>query len=178
MQCHIASELMSLRLDALLTAEQERQLEHHLGCCADCQHEWVALLEAMALFEDPEWMAPPTDMTQQVMQRIHRRSLWASALRSLALLLLAGAVLLAIGLVPAATLLGVAVGSPSVFSALVSMIVRTYDVMGALLVAFGNLSKAALFGNGSLLIGAGALFCVAIERAMDACCGPATSAGG
>ncbi len=73
MQCLEASELISLRLDGSLSAEQEQALQAHLLDCHVCQDEWRMMQRVTALFDKVSPMLPPPLMKERIMIRIRQR---------------------------------------------------------------------------------------------------------
>src|SRR4051794_10676231 len=68
----IYDELMSLQLDGMLDAEDERRLLAHIGTCDECTTLWGAMNEAHAMFVASA-QAPqpiPTGFTLRVMERV------------------------------------------------------------------------------------------------------------
>jgi anti-sigma factor RsiW len=73
MQCLEASELISLRLDQQLSAEQEQALRAHLVDCQICQKEWQMMQRVTALFDKVSLKAPPPAMGDRIMATIRQR---------------------------------------------------------------------------------------------------------
>jgi anti-sigma factor RsiW len=73
MQCPEASELISLRLDCPLSAEQERVLQAHLADCQACQEEWRMMQQVHAMFDKVKLALPPPLMKEQIMDKIRQR---------------------------------------------------------------------------------------------------------
>ena len=73
MQCLEASELISLRLDQRLSADQEQVLRAHLVDCQTCQKEWQMMQRVTALFDKASLAAPPPLMGDRIMARIRQR---------------------------------------------------------------------------------------------------------
>ncbi len=65
-----ASELMSLALDGLLDASDERWLKQHLASCPVCQVEWKAMQQVSALFEQASMVGPPLGFAIRVERRL------------------------------------------------------------------------------------------------------------
>lgn len=68
----IYDEMMSLQLDGMLDAEEERRLLAHIGACAECTVLWGAINEAHVLFmasaHDPQPV--PAGFTLRVMELV------------------------------------------------------------------------------------------------------------
>ena len=68
----IYDEMMSLYLDSMLDAEEERRLLAHIGTCAECTVLWGAMNEAHAMFvasaNDP--LPVPTGFSLRIMERV------------------------------------------------------------------------------------------------------------
>ena len=114
MHCRSAGRLMSLRLDAALTPDQEAQLEGHLERCPRCRSTWAAMQEVESRLRSAPWAEPRPGLAGRVLARLPegRRSVvpallpWpragAAALVALALLMLGlVAVALWLGVTPA-----------------------------------------------------------------------------
>jgi anti-sigma factor RsiW len=132
MQCHEASEWMSLQLDGLLSPEEAMRLQQHLERCSDCWLEWRQLQAASALFEQAAIEPAPAEFTAQVMARVRRRSRWLSLVRGGTLILLGLSILLAIGWAPLAALTGLFAESPAALRALVSVVATAANIGGTL----------------------------------------------
>ena len=68
----IYAEMMSLQLDGLLGAEDERQLLAHIGSCAECTALWGPMNEVHAVLVASalEPLAPSPDFSLKVMERV------------------------------------------------------------------------------------------------------------
>jgi len=75
MQCSRWDELMSLRLDGLLSADQEQQLQAHLVDCQACREQWAALSWLSARLEAEPPAAPVSDLAARVTARLEQREL-------------------------------------------------------------------------------------------------------
>jgi predicted anti-sigma-YlaC factor YlaD len=73
MNCQETSQLMSLSLDDVLTADEARQLQMHLDCCQSCQALWTSMQHISQLFADAPTVPPPTDFAARLSQRIAQR---------------------------------------------------------------------------------------------------------
>ncbi len=100
MQCLEASELISLRLDQPLSAEQERVLQVHLANCQACRKEWQMMQRVTALFDKVSLALPPPLIGERIMARIaqhnRRRAAWRMGLllsTGLTLALVVGSIL-------------------------------------------------------------------------------------
>lgn len=73
MQCFRWDELMSLRLDGLLSPDQQQQLQAHLAECQTCREQWavVSWLSLRLKAEPPAVPAP--DFTARVTARLEQR---------------------------------------------------------------------------------------------------------
>jgi predicted anti-sigma-YlaC factor YlaD len=65
-----ASELMSLALDGLLDADDQRWLKHHLASCPLCRAEWQAMRQISALFEQASMAVTPAGFASRVERRL------------------------------------------------------------------------------------------------------------
>lgn len=74
MACGRYHELLSARLDGLLTAEEERRLEEHLALCPDCRAVGSRLAAIRTAFDDLEEVPAPEGFAQGVMDRIRRET--------------------------------------------------------------------------------------------------------
>lgn len=97
MQCPEASELISLRLDQRLSADQERVLRAHLVDCPTCQKEWQMMQRVTALFDKASLAASPPLMGDRIMARIRQRDRKLAGWRSGVLLSLGAIFALALG---------------------------------------------------------------------------------
>ncbi|MGD8465592.1 MAG: zf-HC2 domain-containing protein [Anaerolineae bacterium] len=68
------SLLMSLALDGMLAADEQRQLHQHLAGCAVCRAEWEAMQQASLLFDQPDMIGPPLGFAVRVERRLERQS--------------------------------------------------------------------------------------------------------
>lgn len=73
MNCKLASKMLSMRLDDLLTAEESTLLEDHLAGCGACQAEWHSLQALDSLLGSASLVQPPVRLRVQVMARLSRR---------------------------------------------------------------------------------------------------------
>lgn len=88
MRCERARELMSLMLDEILTPEQRRDLEQHLGECVGCRAEWKLLKTAQRLIATTKPAPMPYDLVPIVMERVRaiereqtKTTLWLNIFR-------------------------------------------------------------------------------------------------
>lgn len=132
MRCREASEWMSLQLDSLLAEEEAQALRSHLAACAGCRAEWERMLRACELLEDVEFAAPSSALAARVLARIRRRELRSAFLRGGAMSLLGLAVLVAAGIVPLVSTLGMALSNPTTVHALVGFAVHAVDILSTL----------------------------------------------
>ena len=70
MGCDRYLELLSLRLDGVLTEAGERELEEHLTACPDCRAAGAQLAALRSAFDDWEEVPAPQGFAQGVMDRI------------------------------------------------------------------------------------------------------------
>ncbi len=68
------TELMSLALDHLLGEKEERQLQHHLAACPQCQEEWSLMQEVSTLFEQSPMAGPPLGFAIRVERRLEAQT--------------------------------------------------------------------------------------------------------
>jgi anti-sigma factor RsiW len=68
------TEWMSLALDHLLGETEERQLQHHLDACPQCQEEWALMQEASTLFEQSMMVGPPLGFAIRVERRLEAKT--------------------------------------------------------------------------------------------------------
>ncbi len=137
MQCHIASELLSVQLDSHLAEEEQEALQRHLAGCAQCRQELAWMERADALFQGVTLATPSPQLAEAIMARVQRRAASTAMLRGGMIVLLAAIVLLGVVLVPLAAFYGpLAVSaSPATVSALVGVIVRMAGILLTLLQA-------------------------------------------
>ena len=100
---HDYSELMSLALDGLLSAEEERRLDRHLAACPACQAVWLKWQRIAHVLTVEPFAGPPQGFAlnvDQAMQRDESRQerIWAS-------LVLAGGTLAVLALIVLSTTL-------------------------------------------------------------------------
>jgi predicted anti-sigma-YlaC factor YlaD len=69
-----ASELMSLALDGLLEAGDQRWLKRHLAGCPICRAEWKAMRQVSALFEQSPMAAPPLGFALRMEHRLAEKT--------------------------------------------------------------------------------------------------------
>ena len=70
MDCDRYMELLSARLDGVLTEAEERELEEHLAACPDCRAAGAQLAALQEAFPELEEVPVPEGFTQSVMERI------------------------------------------------------------------------------------------------------------
>lgn len=68
------TEWMSLALDHLLGEKEERQLQHHLAACPQCQEEWSLMQEVSTLFEQSPMAGPPLGFAIRVERRLEAQT--------------------------------------------------------------------------------------------------------
>jgi predicted anti-sigma-YlaC factor YlaD len=68
------SALMSLALDGLLDAGDQRRLQQHLAGCPACQAEWQAMQQVSALFEESSMVGPPLGFAIRVERRLGEKT--------------------------------------------------------------------------------------------------------
>jgi predicted anti-sigma-YlaC factor YlaD len=68
------SALMSLSLDGLLDAGDQRRLQQHLAVCPTCQAEWQAMQRVSALFEESSMVGPPLGFAIRVERRLGEKT--------------------------------------------------------------------------------------------------------
>jgi len=147
MQCLEASELISLRLDEPLSAEQERVLQAHLADCQTCRKEWQMMQRVTDLFDNVSLALPPPRMAEMVMARICQRDrrltawqsgMWLSAGLIIALLL--GSVLI----VGISSLVVNAMDGPSFVRAFAQAITHLVSIVATVLEASAIVLRALL----------------------------------
>ena len=97
------SELMSLALDDLLSAEQQRRLDQHLVDCAACQMSWARWQRIAHLLTVEPFAGPPQGFALRLDQSLQRDEQRQE--RILAGLVLAGGTLTVMALIALGTLL-------------------------------------------------------------------------
>ena len=132
MCCQAASELMSLRLDSLLSDEQEARLQEHLSRCEACRVEWAYMLRACSMFDGVVMEPPPVGLSTWVRRRIKRRRAWLSVFRIGVVLLLGVVVLAASGFTSVSMAATWIARNPAMLQALLGPLVRLVDVAGTL----------------------------------------------
>lgn len=70
MSCDRYLELLSARLDGVLTGEEEQELEEHLAVCPDCRAAGAQLAALREAFPELEEVQVPEGFAQGVMDRI------------------------------------------------------------------------------------------------------------
>ncbi len=73
MHCRGAGRLMSLRLDGVLTPDQEAQLARHLERCPRCQSTWAAMQDIESRLRAAPWVEPRPGLTERVLARVRAR---------------------------------------------------------------------------------------------------------
>jgi len=159
--CLDMEELMSLKLDNLITEAQRQTLEAHLATCAHCAATWEAMQRASALLWSSPMVNAPAGFVENVLAGVERRErarrLWVRGL------LLGGVALVA--------LLGVAgmaalIASGSLWGPLQAL----YAGLGILFRQTGRLAGAAaeamailvrLLGPSAVMISLCVICCVA-----------------
>jgi anti-sigma factor RsiW len=68
------SELMSMALDGLLDAAEEKRLQRHLAACTVCRSEWEAMQQVSALFEGAPMVGPPLGFAIRVERRLEQQA--------------------------------------------------------------------------------------------------------
>lgn len=77
MQCEHNEQfslLMSLALDGMLSAGEQRNLHQHLAGCPVCRAEWEAMQQASLLFAQSDMVGPPLGFAVRVERRLERQS--------------------------------------------------------------------------------------------------------
>jgi len=152
MQCLDASELMSLQLDQDLVPAEKEALQEHVAGCAACRQEWAAMQRAHALFDDVVMMAPPLNLSNQVMARVSKRArkmrLWRTGIVAFVGLLVTATLAIA----PLLTLMNTAAENPLVVNALLGVMTRVLGVMGTILGALATFARALLLQPNSLYV--------------------------
>lgn len=146
MLCREASELMSLRLDLALPAQEEAAFQEHLVGCEACRSAWREMQRVNDLFHGAAFAAPPPLLASRIMGKVRRRNRWLAVLRGGALTLLGVVMVLALGLAPLLTALGAVLDNPSVVSALAGLIVRVAQIAGVVLRAIGLVAQGVFAG--------------------------------
>jgi len=149
MQCLTASELMSLRLDAALSEEDERELDAHLSTCPVCQHEWELMQRACQAFVGVDMAEPSPQFTAQVMERVQRRAVWMTVLRGGLSLLLVAVILTTLAVIPLRAVFSMSetvAGTPALISTVVGAVVSLGDVLRTLCQAI-HLVMQSLFAS-------------------------------
>jgi len=126
---------MSLRLDAILSEEDERALVAHLSTCPVCRREWELMQSACQAFVGVSMAAPSPQFTARVMERVRRRSVWLILARGGLSLLLVAVILTTLAIIPLRAVFSVSetvAGTPSLLSTLVGTVVRLGDVLRTL----------------------------------------------
>jgi len=80
MNCQQAKWRMSLILDSMLSADEERALQAHLIHCPICQAEWEALQSVSYFLTQAPLASPAVDLALRVEERLRRqreRRRWA-----------------------------------------------------------------------------------------------------
>ena len=70
MDCDRYLELLSARLDGVLTDDETRELEEHLAACPDCRAAGAQLAALRGAFPELEEVPAPEGFTRGVMDRI------------------------------------------------------------------------------------------------------------
>jgi len=73
MNCQEAKWRMSLALDRMLPADEERELQAHLTRCLTCQAEWEALQSVSHLLAQAPLASPGVDLALRVEERLFRQ---------------------------------------------------------------------------------------------------------
>ncbi len=68
--CEVYRRWMSLKLDGLLTQDQERALQAHLATCAACRAEWEALQFVSCLLDEQPMVPAPSGFVVRVERRL------------------------------------------------------------------------------------------------------------
>jgi predicted anti-sigma-YlaC factor YlaD len=155
MHCPEASELMSLRLDADLTREQEEAFQEHLAVCEGCRALWQLMQQGDALFAGVAPVAPAPLFTQRVMMRVQRRAAWLRVVRGAMIVFLSLVILAAVVIAPLlvlSTWVAGALGTPALLAALVGVLLRLANIASALLSAAELILRAILFSSGGLYL--------------------------
>lgn len=73
MQCSKWDEFMSLRLDGLLSPDQQQQLQAHLADCQNCREQWAALSALSVRLKAEPPAVPAFGFTARVTARLEQR---------------------------------------------------------------------------------------------------------
>lgn len=154
MLCPEAAELMSVRLDAELTPEENQQLQEHLAACEDCRVEWEWLQRAHTLFDDVAYAVPSPNLVPKVMAQVRRRSALARMLRSgmiVFLSLLGLGALVGMAWVSLSSLFQPVAGDPSVAASFMGLLIQLLDLCRTVANALGLFIRALLTSTNPVL---------------------------
>jgi predicted anti-sigma-YlaC factor YlaD len=121
MQCSKWDELMSLRLDGLLSPEQEQQLQAHLAGCQTCREQWAVLSWLSLRLKAEPPAIPASDFAARVTARLEQREARRRRLYSSIGICLGSVALWAAAAVAVLLLFGILV-DPSMRSVLVNVV--------------------------------------------------------
>ena len=151
MHCPDAAELMSLRLDGLVSESQAEALKDHVASCATCASAWEAMRAVAVLFEGAVPVAPPPGLEARVMVRVRARMTRRRYARGALLSLLALVVMVALCGAPALTALSVTANQPAIVRAIVGLVVPVVSMLQSVLAGGRLLASALLSGRMCLL---------------------------
>ena len=146
MNCLKASELMSLRLDAPLSAADERELQQHLAECAECRRAWARMQAVAAALERPAFVAPSPQFSARVMVRIRRARRRDLIVRRGGVFLLSALIVAAMALVPMVTFINVGIHNPAIVHALLNTGLWLVDIGRTLAGATQAVLRALIMG--------------------------------
>ena len=144
--CQVYRVWMSLKLDGLLTRDQERALQAHLATCADCRTEWEAMQFVSCLLERQPMVPAPAGFVARMERRLRaERAVRRRNVMGAAALVLGALALVTVGL---SSLAGIVVSfwpllkRPALWDAAAGWLSRVADVS----LAVGN-AVALLLGS-------------------------------
>ena len=146
-----AEELMSLRLDGLLSEREEAALQAHLRSCQRCAQIWQRMSAVSVLLESQPAVGPGPGFVEQILEKARRRrrrariGLWLKRFLAVLLgcLLMGGAFALSIG--------GLAAANPGLFQLMVDVAISLLTLGGALYDALEVVLRVTLQGPGAML---------------------------
>jgi len=151
MQCSEASELMSLRLDGMLSEAESRSLDEHIASCQACVRDWRGLCSLSALFEQAAPAVPPPQLLGTVVARVRRRAAWMRLVRLGSLTVLGLIILFALLGVPAISAVSATASRPATLRALIGLLVLAASVLRSVCGAFGFMLGVLYAGPSWLL---------------------------
>lgn len=123
--------LMMDALDGEIVVEDQQLLAVHLQMCPSCQQEWQAMVAIDSLFCRAPLLDPAPDFSQRTLARLPNQRVRLLAVGTIYLTLLVSGILPLLLLGGAAYLLAPMLGDPAVIDAILQLLGKSGQILGA-----------------------------------------------